>query len=318
MQKIKLWADADRTIGYGHFFRTLALAEMLMDDFECHFYTKTPTEFQRKVVEEICQLHELPGDNSRFEIFLESLDQSDIVFLDNYFFSSSYQKSIKEKGCRLIVLSPNDKHHYADIVLNFVETDKTKFSIEPYTRIYAGIEWSILRRPFIEPMKPRIRRPRMITICFGGSDSGVYLEKTVNSLIKSEYEIHCICTDSVSQNTRYALEKLGVNLYVNIPAVKVADLFEKSRFAILSCSTICIEAIARDCTVVSGYIVSNQEKFYNLLNDNNLIYGIGNLNTFNFSSLPNILKRINYKNIKTYDFTNSKKKYISLIKSLCS
>ena len=34
MQKIYFRADASATIGYGHFIRTLALADMLKDDFD--------------------------------------------------------------------------------------------------------------------------------------------------------------------------------------------------------------------------------------------------------------------------------------------
>ena len=37
MQKIYLRADASAAIGYGHFIRTLALADMLKDDFDCTF-----------------------------------------------------------------------------------------------------------------------------------------------------------------------------------------------------------------------------------------------------------------------------------------
>ena len=36
-QRIYFRADAGREIGYGHFIRTLALADMLKDDFDCVF-----------------------------------------------------------------------------------------------------------------------------------------------------------------------------------------------------------------------------------------------------------------------------------------
>ena len=36
MQKIYFRADAGAEIGYGHFIRTLALADMLKDDFSCN------------------------------------------------------------------------------------------------------------------------------------------------------------------------------------------------------------------------------------------------------------------------------------------
>ena len=43
MQKIYLRADASAAIGYGHFIRTLALVDMLKDDFDCTFFTCHPT-----------------------------------------------------------------------------------------------------------------------------------------------------------------------------------------------------------------------------------------------------------------------------------
>lgn len=46
MQKIYFRADASATIGYGHFIRTLALADMLKDDFDCTFFTCHPTSYQ--------------------------------------------------------------------------------------------------------------------------------------------------------------------------------------------------------------------------------------------------------------------------------
>ena len=50
MQKIYLRADASAAIGYGHFIRTLALADMLKDDFDCTFFTCHPTSYQVSAV----------------------------------------------------------------------------------------------------------------------------------------------------------------------------------------------------------------------------------------------------------------------------
>ena len=52
-KRILFRADANVQIGYGHFVRTLALADMLKDDFECVFYTQEPTEYQRQAVGEV-------------------------------------------------------------------------------------------------------------------------------------------------------------------------------------------------------------------------------------------------------------------------
>ena len=70
-QKILFRADAGAEIGYGHFIRTLALADMLKDDFECVLYTQAPSEYQRKECEKVCKLVELPADETRFQLFLD-------------------------------------------------------------------------------------------------------------------------------------------------------------------------------------------------------------------------------------------------------
>ena len=45
-RKIYFRADAGPEIGYGHYIRSLALADMLKDDFDCTMFTQTPTEYQ--------------------------------------------------------------------------------------------------------------------------------------------------------------------------------------------------------------------------------------------------------------------------------
>lgn len=46
-------ADAGAAIGYGHFVRTLALADMLKADFACTFFTCHPTAYQIGEMEQV-------------------------------------------------------------------------------------------------------------------------------------------------------------------------------------------------------------------------------------------------------------------------
>ena len=103
-RKIFFRADAGAQIGYGHFIRTLALADMLRDDFDCTFYTQSPSTYQQREADKVCPLVSLPSDDSKFERFLEYLIGDEIVVLDNYFYTSDYQKQIKDKGCKLVLL----------------------------------------------------------------------------------------------------------------------------------------------------------------------------------------------------------------------
>ena len=142
-------SDADCRIGFGHFTRTLALADILKNDFNCIFYTQSPTSYQKIEVSKVCKLVELPSDESKFDLFLSMLKGDEIVFLDNYFFTPEYEKSIKDRGCKLVSISPNGRHHYADVLLNMGDDDLSKFDVEPYTKICRGIEWTILRPAFL-------------------------------------------------------------------------------------------------------------------------------------------------------------------------
>ena len=81
--KILFRADADQHIGYGHFIRTLALADMLKDDFDCVFCLQTPSEFQKAELSKVCKYVELPANDRKFDLFLDTLEGNEIVVLDN-------------------------------------------------------------------------------------------------------------------------------------------------------------------------------------------------------------------------------------------
>lgn len=316
--KIYFRADADAKIGYGHFVRTLALADMLKKDFDCTFFTAEPTAYQKAEVEKVCVLRELPQDERKFESFLELLTGNEIVFLDNYFFTAEYEKAIKDIGCKLVVLSPSRPHHYADLVVNFVDKDISHYSVEPYTRIVAGLEWSILREPFRQPIDDSNRKKRHVIVSFGGTDQFSLTEKVVDVLGITEYQLSVICTNRVSEERRKALADKGVTVYTDIPAETVANLFEQAEYTILSSSTVCMEALSRGAKVLAGYYVENQVNFYNVMTNEHCITGLGDLLVDNsLANLKERMKEASKQKQLPFDFTNQKEKYISLFKSLC-
>ena len=101
-RKIYFRADAGPEIGYGHYIRSLALADMLKRDFDCKMFTQSPTNYQIKEARTICPVIALPNDESKFYLFLDLLEGDEIVVLDNYFFTTDYQRAIKAKGCKLV------------------------------------------------------------------------------------------------------------------------------------------------------------------------------------------------------------------------
>lgn len=317
-KRIFFRADADAKIGYGHFIRTLALADMLKDDFDCVFFTSDPTEYQRNEVAKVCRLVALPADNGKFDGFLEYLTGSEIVFLDNYFYTPTYEKIIKAMGCKLVVLSPSKPRHYADIVVNYIDKDPTHYSVEPYTRIVAGLEWVILREPFRQPIQSNSRQKGSVIISFGGTDQFCLTEKAVQELGEKKCQISVIFTSRVSEERRQELKNQGIQVYTDISAEDVASLFEQSEFAILSSSTVCLEALSRGTKVLAGYYVDNQVNFYHVLMEEHCITGLGNLMEDGcFMQLKALMGKEMEVKLLAMDFNGLRERYVSLFNSLC-
>lgn len=316
-KKIFFRADASTQIGYGHFVRTLALADMLKEEFDCTFFTAVPTEYQKAEIAKVCPIKELPSQN-KFEVFLNYLKGDEIVFLDNYFFTAEYEKAIKSRGCKLVVLSSSKPRHYADVVINYIDKELSHYSIEPYTKVVAGLEWAILREPFRRAYNKENRDKSNVVISFGGTDQYMLTEKVVDSIISPKFQLSVICTNKVTTDRRKVMTNKGVNVYTDITAEKVASLFEKATFCILSSSSVCLEALSRGAKVISGYYVDNQVNLYNALMADHYITGLGDLLVENsFSNIEEKMKESSDMKSLPIDFTHQKENYISLFKSLC-
>lgn len=318
MRKVFLRADASDKIGYGHFIRTLALADMLKDEYDCSFFTQTPNDFQKEEVCKVCSLVELPADDSKFGIFLNYLTGEEIVFLDNYFYTSAYERSIKDKGCKLISIGTNDRHYYADAIINYTKLRPENFSTESYTQFCIGLDWTILRKPFyIERQKEK----GDIVICIGGTDQFSYSEQFYENITREypQYKVKIIATDRIGEQRIESLKQNGADLLLNQTAEQMADQFSKTAIAIVSASGVALEALSQGADVIAGIYVDNQINIYRSLNEDGYIWGIGcfndsEINERLFASIHAIENGEHKKRFVAHSTIN---KYKALFKSLC-
>lgn len=281
MKKIYFRADASTTIGYGHFIRTLALADMLKEDFACTFFTCHPTPYQVDEMSKVCP-HIALCEETHYDDFLLHLEGDEIVVLDNYFFTTDYQRAIKEKGCRLVCIDDmHDKHYVADVVINHGLTNSALFDVEPYTKLCLGFDWALLRKPFLEASKKYhapVDRVGKVAICFGGSDeydnTGLFIKKI---LATSEVEsIIAIVGDTYKPVYKQLYDK-RVKYYSCLSAGEMASLFCDVDLVVCSASSVCIEALACGATIAIGWYVDNQMDLYKLLVDRGLAIPLGNI-----------------------------------------
>lgn len=277
-QKILFRADAGTEIGYGHFIRTLALADILKDDFECVFYTQAPSEYQWKECEKVCKLVELPADETRFQLFLDGLHGDEIVVLDNYFYTTEYQIAIKNKGCKLVCIDDmHDKHYIADAVVNHGFATEVDFSKEEYTQVYTGPSYALLRSPFLKADVTIKRNANRWVVCFGGSDQNNYTGEAIWQLKKRNDNPDIVAVVGDSYQHTQQLKDAGATVKQRLSAGEMAELFRSATNVVCSASSVCYESLACGCKVYAGYYVENQRDFYENLKKRGHIIPLGEL-----------------------------------------
>lgn len=318
MNRLFLRADASETIGFGHFIRTLALADMLKDEYDCTFFTQTPNEYQKGEVYKVCKLIELPSDDTKFDIFLKYLTGEEIVVLDNYFYTSEYELSIKNRGCKLISIGTNDRHYYSDAVINFTKLQPSDFSAESYTRLCLGLEWTLLRKPFYE--KETIEKEGVV-ICIGGTDQYSFLELFYDTINKAYpyIPLTIIATDRIGRQRIDSFKNNKIDLQLNLSAEEMAHQFAKADIAIVSASSVAIEALSQSVNVIAGYYVDNQINIYHTLLKEGYIWGIEDFKGIDIEAkmINSIEEILEGKRMKEFKASNTVHKYRQLFSELC-
>lgn len=274
-RKIYFRADASATIGYGHFIRSLALADMLKNDFDCTFFTTSPSAYQIAEMGKVCNYISL-NEETKFKDFINLLVGDEIVVLDNYFFTTEHQKQIKEKGCKLVCIDDmHNKHYVADVVVNHGLTDAKLFDVEPYTRLCLGFNYALLRKPFLQESKISKKKNSWF-ISFGGTDYLNLTEKAIQAIHDdSSVDIINVVIGDAYQYKENLSRYPKITFQKNLTAEQMADLMSQSQYAILPSSSVCIEALACGCKVAAGYFVVNQQPYHDEWTRNHYIIGLG-------------------------------------------
>lgn len=271
-------ADGGPSIGMGHFIRSLALAEMLNEDFCCVFATRKPTAYQIEEIEKVCHSRiDLPEDEFHFEHFLSLLKGEEIVVLDNYYFDTEYQRAIKGKGCKLVCIDDiHDKHYVADIVINHAEgISSEQYSIEPYSKLLLGYKYALIRKDFRETGEAFQNKKYSCLTMMGGADPLGMTSRILDVLQEFEFDKPIAVVNATVTQRNINNAKNEFAFFQKIGAGEVADLMRNSEFGIFPASTVAIEACASRIPFICGYFVDNQLEIYNSLKKEQLAMCVG-------------------------------------------
>lgn len=313
-RKVYFRADASAGIGYGHFIRSLALADMLKDDFDCTFFTVSPSNYQIVEMNKVCNFVSLK-EETKFKDFINLLSGNEIVVLDNYFFTTEFQRKIKNKGCSLVCIDDmHDKHYIADIVVNHVLTDEKLFSVESYTKLALGLEYALLRRPFLQPLYNNKEEGHWF-VSFGGTDYDNMTAKFVELLDSSPKVKSITVVVGDSYKYRDSLELFNkIEIRKNLTANEMQREMCRAQYAVLPSSSVCIEAIACGCKIASGFFVENQRDYADYFQSQRYVLPLGNLKDYHGDIFIKEIENYNFCEIG--NFSTISNRYIKLFKTL--
>ena len=297
-QKVLIRVDGNSQIGLGHIYRSIALAEMLKDEFEIEFISKSDSTINP--IQDADFKHIFLPDNvillKEPLWFRENYSADTIIVLDGYDFTETYQRKIKEFNFKLVYIDDLAKgFQKADLVINHSPGIKeSDYKADPYTKFALGLNYPLLRKPFIEAARKDINLHKDINnvfVSFGGADIHDFSFAAVNALSKLEYikEINVVVGAAYKHDAIFKLQDSKIRIHKNISSNKVFTIMKNADWAVVPASTISIELASLGVPMILGYSIDNQKSIYKGFVDKKVVIGVGSFNEFHFKNLCKII-----------------------------
>ncbi|MGE0567936.1 MAG: UDP-2,4-diacetamido-2,4,6-trideoxy-beta-L-altropyranose hydrolase [Bacteroidia bacterium] len=298
LKSVLIITEASENIGMGHVVRCLALAHILKNKFNVEFllynWTNAVTELIRENEFTCFILNKESSDEDKH------IESHDIVVLDGYNFTPMLSDKIKSKQKYLIQIDDlHNQHYVADCIINVSDSvTKNDFITAPYTKLFLGSKYVMLRKIFNEfGMKParNILSITSVFISMGGSDLNNNSLKALEAclLIPEINTIHIVIgiTNSHESELHAFIEKnkqkKKIVLYKNLNSESFCNLLFSSQLAICPASGTCMEACAVGIGLISGYTADNQLGILNGLIKNDCAFNLGDINKISTPEIRN-------------------------------
>lgn len=315
-------ADADTSIGLGHFSRCIALAQMIKPMFNCVFFMRN---YNTDIVAQIlkCEFDFLAIKSESFldEIdFMLSVEQQPIaIVVDGYQFNEVYFKTLKSLGTKTIYIDDfGYSNPYIDVIINHA----LNLSDSSYTdfgqKLCLGEKYAILRPAFLALAKQSksLLKCDKIFICFGGADTFNLTLKALSAFdFEHDFTIEVVLAStfphkkSIIYFSKSATFK--VNIHYSLAEKDMALLMGSCQLAIAPTSSLSYEICAAKMIYIGGYYVDNQKKIHDGFLQQGCLYSMGDFANCTAKEFQLAVKHV-LKNIElSQTMVENQKKVIS-------
>lgn len=276
ISNIYIRVDGDAEIGLGHLVRSIALSQMLKDNFSITFFSKEiPDQITQQVESYDFNVIKIENEDE----FFSKLVGNEIVVLDNYYYDTAYQHKVKNYGSKLVCIDDlQNKEFYADLILCQIPGITTEnYRGQIYTEYLLGTKYVLLRPSFLKAAKrKKYKNANSLLICFGGSDYNNLTHRSLLLALDFPFdEINVVVGIAYKRYDELValVEKhQHINIHQNLSEDDLLAIMSESRYAIVPSSGILVEALSAGCEVISGHYVENQRKVFEAYNNLNIIH----------------------------------------------
>ena len=281
LKQIVVRADGNKDIGFGHVYRTIALANIFSENTSVTYIS--PDLDTKEIIPENFNFELIEGNETEFIINHFSPDEHTIM-LDGYNYDHTYQAELKKAGFSLVFIDDMVGFEMvADVVLNpSLGVSKADYTGQN-VRYALGPKFACLRSPFLKASKEsNIQKPvkefKKVLISFGGSDPFHLSEKIINLCNDLGLEeLHVLKGKSFDNNLISENTQSKIFYHQQLNAEELVKLIQSVDLTICSASTISYEVASVGKPLMVGWYAENQINLYEGLLANNIAKGIGNL-----------------------------------------
>ncbi|QJW91088.1 UDP-2,4-diacetamido-2,4,6-trideoxy-beta-L-altropyranose hydrolase [Spirosoma taeanense] len=282
MKSVIFRADGNAQIGLGHVMRCLALARMLNETWSRQFAITDPTPEVAQLLERAgLTVISLPAADAE-QTFLEQIQPGDLVVLDGYVFTESFQQAIRTKAKTLVFIDDLlTGHQVADVVINHAGgVSPTDYDAEPDTQFCLGPHYALLRPEFFSPEgfgSPSSDGP--IFVSLGGADPKNLSLSVLEAIRQTDATLPVRIVLGPFHPDRASVEAFRsqlphLTILQNLDADQMVAELTRCRLAITACSTIAYEVCAVNRPLIAIVTADNQTRLAKFLSDEKLALSV--------------------------------------------
>lgn len=275
-RKIYFRVDGNAEIGLGHFYRTFVLArEFVVNGFDVFYISKTTDNYIKDLIsQKSFTVIPIAAKNTEQDL-RETLKiaKNAILICDNYGLTSEYYQKIKKDVSKLVAFDDiNDRHYPVDILINQnFKSETFNFSVNPFTKILSGINYSLIREEFSE-IKNQTQTNDYLLIIFGATDPENYTNEILNALSDTNMKIKVILgagNEHKNTITNKWGDKNNISIFIN--PKNIEEIMNSAKLVVSAAGSTVWELAFLGKPMILVKAAENQEKIISELKNESFI-----------------------------------------------